>query len=79
MAKKPVTRGTTRTEALKWPIGLERKLHRAKGFYGILGVATLLGVALNFTAINLIKALFWSAVINGVAAVHDRHDADDYQ
>jgi len=56
-------------EALKWPIGLERKLHRAKGFYGILSIATLLGVALNFTAINPIKALFWSAVINGVAAV----------
>jgi len=56
-------------EALKWPIGLERPLHRAKGFYGVLTVATLLGVALNFTAINPIKALFWSAVINGVAAV----------
>jgi NRAMP (natural resistance-associated macrophage protein)-like metal ion transporter len=56
-------------EALKWPIGLERKLHRAKGFYGILSVATLLGVALNFTGMNPIKALFWSAVINGVAAV----------
>ena len=56
-------------EALKWPIGLDRKLHRARGFYGILSLATLLGVALNFTAINPIKALFWSAVINGVAAV----------
>jgi Mn2+/Fe2+ NRAMP family transporter len=56
-------------EALKWPIGLDCKLHRAKGFYGILCAATLLGVALNFTAINPIKALFWSAVINGVAAV----------
>jgi NRAMP (natural resistance-associated macrophage protein)-like metal ion transporter len=56
-------------EALNWPIGLERKLHKAKGFYGILFVATLLGVALNFTAINPIKALFWSAVVNGVAAV----------
>src|ERR1700685_3677231 len=56
-------------ETLKWPIGLERELNRAKGFYGILRVATLLGVALNFTAINPIKALFWSAVINGVAAV----------
>jgi NRAMP (natural resistance-associated macrophage protein)-like metal ion transporter len=56
-------------EALKWPIGLERKLHRAKGFYGILCGATLLGVALNFGSINPIKALFWSAVINGVAAV----------
>ena len=56
-------------EALKLPIGLERKLQRAKGFYAILAVATLIGVALNFTAINPIKALFWSAVINGLAAV----------
>ncbi len=57
------------SEALKWPIGLERKLHRARGFYGILAVATLIGVALNFIGLNPIKALFWSAVINGVAAV----------
>lgn len=56
-------------EALKWPIGLDRKLHRAKGFYGILCGATMLGVALNFGSINPIKALFWSAVVNGVAAV----------
>jgi len=56
-------------EALGWPIGLDRKLHNARGFYGTLFVATLLGVALNFIAINPIKALFWSAVINGVAAV----------
>src|SRR6204780_3677845 len=56
-------------ETLKWPIGLERKLHRAKGFYGILTVATIIGVALNFIGLNPIKALFWSAVINGVAAV----------
>ena len=56
-------------EALKWPIGLERKPDKAKGFYATLGAATLLGVALNFTSIDPIKALFWSAVINGVAAV----------
>jgi Mn2+/Fe2+ NRAMP family transporter len=56
-------------EAFQWPIGLERQLHRAKGFYGILSMATLVGVALNFVGINPIKALFWSAVINGVAAV----------
>ena len=57
------------SETLKWPIGLERKLHRAKGFYGILTLATLIGVALNLIGLNPIKALFWSAVINGVAAV----------
>jgi Mn2+/Fe2+ NRAMP family transporter len=56
-------------EALEWPIGLDRKLHNAKGFYGIICGATLLGVALNFIGINPIKALFWSAVINGIAAV----------
>src|SRR3984957_11027001 len=56
-------------EALEWPIGLDRTLRNAKGFYGILAGATLLGVALNFIGVNPIKALFWSAVINGVAAV----------
>jgi NRAMP (natural resistance-associated macrophage protein)-like metal ion transporter len=56
-------------EALKWPIGLQRKLDKAWGFYGTLCAATLLGVALDFTSINPIKALFWSAVINGLAAV----------
>ena len=56
-------------EALKWPIGLDRKLHRAKGFYGILSIATVLGVTMNFTSIDPMKALFWSAVINGVVAI----------
>ena len=56
-------------EALKWPIGLERKPGKARGFYATLSAATLLGVALNFTSIDPIKALFWSAVVNGVAAV----------
>jgi Mn2+/Fe2+ NRAMP family transporter len=56
-------------EALKWPTGLERPLGKAWGFYGTLSVATLVGVALNFTSIDPIKALFWSAVINGVVAV----------
>jgi Mn2+/Fe2+ NRAMP family transporter len=48
---------------------VQRKLEKAWGFYAALCVATLLGVALDFTSINPIKALFWSAVINGVAAV----------
>lgn len=68
----PVLAGSaayTLAEALKWPIGLERRPDKARGFYGTLGVATLLGVALNFTSIDPIKALFWSAVINGIAAV----------
>ena len=56
-------------EVLKWPIGLERKASKAKGFYGILCGSTLLAAALNFSPINPIRALFWSAVINGVTAV----------
>ena len=56
-------------ESFDWRIGLGRKLMEARGFYMILIIATLLGVALNFTPIDPIKALFWSAVINGVIAV----------
>jgi NRAMP (natural resistance-associated macrophage protein)-like metal ion transporter len=56
-------------EAFSWPIGLGLTLPRAKGFYAILTIATLLGMTLNFTAVDPIKALFWSAVINGVIAV----------
>jgi hypothetical protein len=49
-------------EAFKWPTGLKRPIEKAWGFYGVLSVATLLGVAMNFTSLNPIKALFWSAV-----------------
>jgi Mn2+/Fe2+ NRAMP family transporter len=56
-------------EGFGWRIGLGRQLLRARGFYAILASATLAGVALNFTPIDPIKALFWSAVINGVIAV----------
>ncbi len=56
-------------EAFRWRTGLGLPLVKARGFYAILSVSTLLGVALNFTSIDPIKALFWSAVINGVIAV----------
>ncbi len=56
-------------ETFNWHVGLARKPRRAKAFYGAIGVATLLGVALNVSSIDPIKALFWSAVINGVVAV----------
>ena len=54
---------------LGWNVGLAKKPHRAKAFYSTIAVATLVGVVLNFTPIDPIKALFWSAVINGVVAV----------
>jgi Mn2+/Fe2+ NRAMP family transporter len=56
-------------EGLRWPVGLARQPWEARAFYCILGVATLLGISLNFTPIDPIKALYWSAVINGVVAV----------
>ncbi|MGZ5169486.1 MAG: NRAMP family divalent metal transporter, partial [Burkholderiales bacterium] len=56
-------------EAFSWPIGLGRTMTEARGFYTILSIATLLGVAIDFTSVDPIKALFWSAVINGVIAV----------
>jgi NRAMP (natural resistance-associated macrophage protein)-like metal ion transporter len=56
-------------EVFGWHVGLGRRLNRAKAFYGVLAAATVIGVLMNFTAIDPIKALIWSAVINGVVAV----------
>ena len=56
-------------EAMQWPVGLAKKADRAKGFYLTIAVATAIGAAMNFSPIDPIKALFWSAVINGIVAV----------
>jgi NRAMP (natural resistance-associated macrophage protein)-like metal ion transporter len=55
-------------EARGWPVGLARKAHQAKAFYGTIAAATVIGAIMNFTPIDPIKALFWSAVVNGVTA-----------
>jgi NRAMP (natural resistance-associated macrophage protein)-like metal ion transporter len=55
--------------AFGWKQGLEYKMPAAKRFYGIIALATVVGVALGFMALNPIKALYWSAVINGVISV----------
>jgi Mn2+/Fe2+ NRAMP family transporter len=52
-----------------WKCGLDNKPWEAVGFYGVLGAATLLGLGIDWSSIDPIKALFWSAVINGVIAV----------
>jgi Mn2+/Fe2+ NRAMP family transporter len=52
-------------ETFKWRRGLDRKLREARGLYAIVAFATLGGIALTFSPIDPIKALFWSAVING--------------
>ena len=56
-------------ESLGWRVGLAQRPGRARAFYGVIAAATLVGAVLNFTPLDPIKALFWSAVINGVAAV----------
>ena len=56
-------------EAFGWHVGLTRRPMRAKAFYGAITAATVIGVILNLVQIDPIKALFWSAVINGLVAV----------
>jgi NRAMP (natural resistance-associated macrophage protein)-like metal ion transporter len=56
-------------EALHWRVGLAARPGRARAFYGTIAAATFVGAVLNFTPLDPIKALFWSAVVNGVAAV----------
>jgi NRAMP (natural resistance-associated macrophage protein)-like metal ion transporter len=55
--------------AFSWPSSLELKLQQAKRFYAIIAASTLTGVALGFTPIDPIKALFLSAVLNGILSV----------
>src|SRR4051794_23291752 len=56
-------------EGRRWPVGLARKPKQAIAFYSVLALSAAIGIALNFTSINPISALYWSAVINGVLAV----------
>ncbi len=55
-------------EAFSWKSGLNRKLRRAHGFYGVITVATLVGLFINFVGIDPMKALVAAAVVNGVIA-----------
>ena len=56
-------------EAMGWKWGLERKATDARGFYGVIAVSVLAGLVIQYSPISPMKALFWSAVINGVVAV----------
>lgn len=56
-------------EAMDWKWGLERKATDARGFYGVIAVSVLAGSFIQYSPISPMKALFWSAVINGVVAV----------
>jgi len=56
-------------EALRWPSGLAKKPKQARAFYLTIAVSTIIGASMNLFGLDPIKALFWSAVINGVVAV----------
>jgi NRAMP (natural resistance-associated macrophage protein)-like metal ion transporter len=56
-------------EAMGWRWGLERRATDARGFYGVIAVSVLVALAIQFSPISPMRALFWSAVINGVVAV----------
>jgi NRAMP (natural resistance-associated macrophage protein)-like metal ion transporter len=56
-------------EARRWPSGLARRPGEAKAFYATIIVSTLMGMGIGFSPLDPIRALFWSAVINGVVAV----------
>jgi NRAMP (natural resistance-associated macrophage protein)-like metal ion transporter len=55
--------------AFRWRSSLESKPGAAREFYSIIAASTLVGVGIGFTSIDPIRALFWSAVINGVISV----------
>jgi NRAMP (natural resistance-associated macrophage protein)-like metal ion transporter len=56
-------------ESFKWRIGLGLTLAQARGFYSILTIATLLGVAIDLSGVDAIKMLLWAAMVNGVISV----------
>jgi NRAMP (natural resistance-associated macrophage protein)-like metal ion transporter len=55
-------------ETLGWAQGLNKTLRRARWFYGLILLSTAAGVGLDFVGINPVKALYWTAVINGLLA-----------
>jgi len=57
------------SEAFNWNASLNLKLKRAHGFYGVITIATLIGLIINFIGIDPVKALIYTAVLNGIAAV----------
>jgi NRAMP (natural resistance-associated macrophage protein)-like metal ion transporter len=56
-------------ETFRWPIGLGLPLAEAHGFYSILTVATVLGVLIDLSGVDAMKALLWAAMVNGVVSV----------
>lgn len=56
------------SEVFQWQNGLDEKFNHARAFYGVVILSTLVGVALDFVQINPVKALYWTAIVNGLLA-----------
>jgi NRAMP (natural resistance-associated macrophage protein)-like metal ion transporter len=56
-------------ETFNWKAGLSLKIKRARGFYAVITIATIIGLLINFVGIHPMKALVVAAVINGVLAI----------
>jgi len=72
MLAVPVLSGSSAyvaAQTFRFREGLNEPVARAPRFYGVIAAGILLGIAMNLLKINAIKALFWSAVLNGVVAV----------
>ena len=57
------------SETMGWRAGLELQPAEARGFYGLIAAAIVAAMLMNFSSIDPISALFWSAVVNGMVAV----------
>ncbi len=67
----PVLAGSTAyavAEALNQPEGLGKHLREARGFYGIVAAAMLVGLGLDFVGIDPVRGLYFAAILNGLAA-----------
>lgn len=56
------------TEAFGWKEGLYRRFSQAHGFYGVIIIATLIGLLVNFTSIKPFQMLYYTAILNGICA-----------
>lgn len=56
------------SEVFHWQNGLDEKFKQARAFYGVIALSTLFGIALDFTNINPVQALYWTAIVNGLLA-----------
>jgi NRAMP (natural resistance-associated macrophage protein)-like metal ion transporter len=54
--------------AFGWRRGLDEKWHRAREFYGIIAIATGIGMTMNFLNLNAMTMLYWTAILNGLLA-----------